>query len=234
MVSSVGRAAPLQGVGHRFDSCTTHHAQNSGPVVQLVRMPACHAGGRGFESRPVRHITKKAPQVGAFFMSRRNCRGPGADGARTSGFDQSVGNGLAQPKAARRVGAMDGAHVSRPVRHTMKEAPQRWGFFYACQKLPQLFVGCGKRSAPTVAQPSVTPSRPARFGVDRSKTRGTNRQDCRLAQPKAARRASHMDVASELRPCNSSTLVPRLTVLEQSTPNRAYEPFRTGLSEILL
>ena len=29
-----------------------------GPVVQLVRMPACHAGGRGFESRPVRQITR--------------------------------------------------------------------------------------------------------------------------------------------------------------------------------
>ncbi len=64
VVSSVGRAAPLQGVGHRFDPCTTHHLfsgkkkEQCGPVVQLVRMPACHAGGRGFESRPVRHTFK--------------------------------------------------------------------------------------------------------------------------------------------------------------------------------
>ena len=27
-----------------------------GPVVQVVRTPACHAGGRGFEPHPDRHL----------------------------------------------------------------------------------------------------------------------------------------------------------------------------------
>jgi hypothetical protein len=43
----------------------------NGPVVQLVRMPPCHGGGRGFESRPDRRNakaeTKKASRnVGLF------------------------------------------------------------------------------------------------------------------------------------------------------------------------
>ena len=51
--SSAGRASALQAEGHRFEPYCSHHF---GPVVQLVRTPACHAGGRGFEPHPDRHL----------------------------------------------------------------------------------------------------------------------------------------------------------------------------------
>jgi hypothetical protein len=35
----------------------------------LVRMPACHAGGRGFESRPDRHFYKKLIICGSVAQS---------------------------------------------------------------------------------------------------------------------------------------------------------------------
>jgi hypothetical protein len=35
----------------------------SGGVAQLVRVPACHAGGRGFEPRHSRHFFKKEFEI---------------------------------------------------------------------------------------------------------------------------------------------------------------------------
>ena len=42
-----------------------------GSVVQLVRMPPCHGGGRGFESRPVRN--QGSQQCGPCFILQPSC-----------------------------------------------------------------------------------------------------------------------------------------------------------------
>ena len=62
--SSAGRASALQAEGHRFEPYNSHHLPDyDGLVVQLVRMPACHAGGRRFEPVPDRQLFKKSNQL---------------------------------------------------------------------------------------------------------------------------------------------------------------------------
>ena len=72
--SSAGRASALQAGCHRFEPCNSHQIHFMkikcyGPVVQLVRTPACHAGGREFEPHPGRQQKRKYDVLPFLFVN---------------------------------------------------------------------------------------------------------------------------------------------------------------------
>ena len=48
---------------HLRGNAANKKTKQNGVVVQLVRIPACHAGGRGFESRPFRQLFRGVVQL---------------------------------------------------------------------------------------------------------------------------------------------------------------------------
>ena len=74
-----------------------------GVVVQLVRIPACHAGGRGFESRPLRQSKRASGrvfswriQVRGATQKRKQCGEPNGGiaqlGERLHGMQEVIGS----------------------------------------------------------------------------------------------------------------------------------------------
>jgi hypothetical protein len=90
-----------------------------GAVVQLVRIPACHAGGRGFEPRPLRHQFKSHRQRWLFLW-----RAPPGSGPQP-GRPFSVGQNW--PRSARRVRPFSHSDFAYPtVLQPRPAEPQLW------------------------------------------------------------------------------------------------------------
>ena len=156
----------------------------SGVVVQLVRIPACHAGGRGFESRPLRQHCRGANASSPFFAITGVANTLALPSGHVRSRPQAQAHRAGHPGAdhaavrvlRRRLLLSPGRHRPRRSRPSAATRSRRRNSTRCCASSRN---GCARRSAATSIRRCSTRPRCATRWSTSSSTSGCSRSRAR-------------------------------------------------------